>query len=595
MKHYFLIAKQVGALTAQFLAHLEETHRKKPLFRLPTITRKPSKLNGFTLTGGRLSIPDADFFKQKPIRLLELFHLCELHQLDIHPTAMRQAGRDCDLIKAALRNDPHANALFLEILTSPHKPEERLRAMNEAGIFGRFIPDFGRVVAQMQYDMYHHYTVDEHTIRAIGLLSAIEKGMLQADHPIATQIVPHLSSRRALYVAVLLHDIAKGRGGDHSVIGEEIAFSLCPRLGLSDAETQTVAWLVRWHLLMSATAFKRDLSDFKTILDFAEQVQSPERLRMLLVLTVVDIRAVGPGVWNSWKGQLLRDLYQATQEVLIAGHKQSGRRERIASQQHMLSEHLAWPADQFDWYARRFFDSYWIAEPLPTLALNAQMIRQADKDKRSLALAHAEERARGATLLCVYTDDHPGLFSRLSGALALAGANILDAKVHTLRDGRALDNFVIQDQTGAAIVEPERLSRLYSTIEDALLGRIRLSDRLAAKPLQRPRAQAFRFAPVVIIDNNLSNRFSVIEVSALDKPALLFSLTTALYQSKITIHSAHIATYGERAVDTFYVTDLTGEKISNTNRLRALERRLAGAASFEAGGVGLAKEPGEAA
>ena len=208
-----------------------------------------------------------------------------------------------------------------------------LRWMNEAGVFGRFVPDFGRVVAQMQFDMYHHYTVDEHTIRAIGLLSQIERGELKDDHPLATGIFGQIVSRRALYVAVLLHDIAKGRGGDHSVLGAEVAERLCPRFGLTPAETETVAWLVRWHLLMSATAFKRDLSDFKTILDFAQAVQSPQRLMMLMVLTVVDIRAVGPGVWNGWKRQLIGDLFEGAEEVLRLGHKQRGRSERIVAKQ----------------------------------------------------------------------------------------------------------------------------------------------------------------------------------------------------------------------------------------------------------------------
>jgi [protein-PII] uridylyltransferase len=581
MKHYFLTAKQVGSITGQFLAHLEELHRKKPLFRMPSLTRRPRDLNGFRVDGNRLSIPKDDFFRADPVRLIELFQLADAHSLEIHPTAMRQAARDVTAITAAVRNDPRANALFLDLLTSTKSNEELLRAMNEAGVFGRFVPDFGRVVAQMQYDMYHHYTVDEHSIRALGLLARIERGDLKDDHPLSSEVIHAIASRRVLYVAVLLHDIAKGRGGDHSIVGAEIALKLCPRLGLTAAETETVSWLVRYHLLMSATAFKRDLSDYKTILDFAETVQSPERLRLLLVLTIVDIRAVGPGVWNSWKGQLLRTLYEAASEVLIAGHKQSGRRERIAAKQDALALVLGWPADRFDWYARRFFDSYWIAEPHDTLLLNAEMIRHADAEKRQLAVAHGLDAARGATLVSVYTGDHPGLFSRLAGAVSLAGANILDAKVHTTRDGMALDNFVIQDQTGAPFADPERLQRLRTTIEDALSARIRLSEKLAAKPLTKPRAAAFAVAPAVFVDNALSNRFTVIEVNALDRPALLFSLTYALYQSKVTIHSAHIATYGERAVDTFYVTDLTGDKISNANRLRALERRLIAAVTGE--------------
>ena len=304
MQYYFLNAKTVGDVTGLFLAHLDEAMAKKGRRFLPTFTRKPRKLNGFQLDRGRLALPHDGFFEEDPVRLLEIFQLADLHGLEIHPLAMRAAQRDARLIDRNVQRNARANALFLDVLCSPRDPETVLRWMNESTVFGRFIPDFRRVVAQMQFDMYHHYTVDEHSIRAIGLLAEIESGELKADHPLSTAIMRQIVSRRVLFVATLLHDIAKGRGGDHSVLGAEVAENLCPRLGLNPAETETVAWLVRYHLLMSATAFKRDLADFKTILDFAQAVQSPERLRLLLLLTVVDIRAVGPGAWNSWKRQL---------------------------------------------------------------------------------------------------------------------------------------------------------------------------------------------------------------------------------------------------------------------------------------------------
>jgi [protein-PII] uridylyltransferase len=352
MHYYFLNAKTVGDVTGLFLAHLDEAMAQKGRRFIPSFNRKPRKLNGFQLDRGRLALPDDQFFVDDPVRLLEIFHLADLHGLEIHPSAMRTAQRDARLVDKAVRKDPRANALFLDILTSRRDPETVLRWMNESTIFGRFIPDFRRVVAQMQFDMYHHYTVDEHSIRAIGLLADIESGKLKQDHPLSAAIMRNIVSRRVLYVATLLHDIAKGRGGDHSVLGAEVAEALCPRLGLSDAETETVAWLVRHHLLMSATSFKRDLADFKTILDFAQAVQSPERLKLLLVLTVVDIRAVGPGVWNSWKRQLLSDLFEATEEVLRLGHKQRGRDERIVSKKAQLESALQLPSDKFAAFAK---------------------------------------------------------------------------------------------------------------------------------------------------------------------------------------------------------------------------------------------------
>lgn len=577
MRHYFLEAKKVGDLTGVFLAHLDDSFASKGRrIGLPLLRRTPRGLNGFRLDRGRLALPSDDFLAEDPVRLIEMFALADKHGLEIHPQAMRIAGRDAKLIGAAVRRDPRANALFLDVLTSPRDPETVLRWMNEAGVFGRFVPDFGRVVAQMQFDMYHHYTVDEHSIRAIGLLSKIERGLFKEDHPLASILIHQITSRRVVYVAVLLHDIAKGRGGDHSVLGAEVAEELCPRFGLTAAETELVAWLVRWHLLMSATAFKRDLADFKTILDFVEAVQSTERLRLLLLLTVVDIRAVGPGVWNGWKRQLLMDLYNAAEEVLRLGHKQTGRKERVAAKQEELRQLLGWDDAAFDRYVRRLPESYWIAEPVDVQVRNARHV--ADAGDKPLSIGAQVYPERGATLVTVYAADHPGLFYRIAGAIHLAGGSVIDARIHTTRDGMALDNFLVQDPFGRPFDEADRLERLRAAIEDSLANRNRLTDRLAAKPLVRTRADAFRIEPSVFIDNKASNRYTVIEVNAQDRPALLNSLARALFESKVTIHSAHVATYGERAVDTFYLTDLIGDKITAPARLKALEKRLIEAA-----------------
>ncbi|MEW6575908.1 [protein-PII] uridylyltransferase [Sphingorhabdus buctiana] len=577
MQLYFLNAKTVGDLTGLFLAHLDEAHAKKGRRFLPSFSRKPRKLHGFVLDRGRLALPNDEFFREDPVRLIELFQLADLYALEIHPLAMRAARRDARLIDNKVRLDPRANELFLEMLCSARNPESVLRWMNEATVFGRFIPDFGRVVAQMQFDMYHHYTVDEHSIRAIGLLAEIERGDHREDHPLSSAIVKQILSRRVLYVAVLLHDIAKGRGGDHSVLGAEVAFKLCPRLGLSEAETETVAWLVRHHLLMSATAFKRDLADFKTILDFAQVVTSIERLRLLLVLTVVDIRAVGPGVWNSWKRQLLSDLFEAAEEVLRLGHKQRGREERIASKKTAAQSELALPAEKFQRLAKRMPESYWIAEPDDIIIRNLRLLM--DNAQEALAIDACYYPDRGATLITVLAADHPGLFYRIAGAIHLAGGNIIDARIHTSTDGLAVDNFLVQDPWGRPFQEADQIQRLKQSIGDALANRSKLSPRLMAKPVALRRADAFRIAPSVLIDNKASNRFTVVEVSAADRPALLNNLALALFQSKVTLHSAHIATYGERAVDTFYVTDLFGGKIENKSRLKALEARMLEAAS----------------
>ncbi|HQS98557.1 MAG TPA: HD domain-containing protein, partial [Novosphingobium sp.] len=431
-------------------------------------------------------------------------------------------------------------------------------------------------IAQMQFDMYHHYTVDEHTIRAIGLLAKIEKGEAKDDHPLASEVVSKVASRRVLYLATLLHDIAKGRQGDHSVLGAEVAMKLCPRLGLSAAETELVAWLVRWHLLMSATAFKRDLADYKTIADFVQTVQSQERLRLLLILTVVDIRAVGPGVWNSWKRQLLGDLFVSAEEMLRLGHKQHGRAERIAAKKKAVGAILKERDALIGTVGKQLGDAYWIAEPEDIIALNLQQMDTALGEPLSVE-AHWYP-ARGATLVTVLAADHPGLFYRIAGGIHLAGGNIIDARIHTARNGTAVDNFLVQDPLGRPINEATQIARLKNAIADALANRVKLLPQLAARPLARPRADAFDVRPIVIFDNKASNRFTVIEIGSRDRPALLNRLARALFEARLVVHSAHIATYGERAVDTFYVTDVLGEKIADEARMKTVEKRLLEAA-----------------
>jgi len=234
--------------------------------------------------------------------------------------------------------------------------------MNEAGVLGRFVPAFGHAVALMQFNMYHHYTVDEHLIRAVGILAAIERGEFRQDNPLASELVGRIKSRETLYCAVLLHDIAKGLQGNHSEAGAAIAQALCPRLGLSDADTAATVWLVRNHLVMSDTAQRRDISDPQTVRNFVSVVQSPELLRLLLVITVADIRAVGPGVWNGWKAQLLRELYHEADAVMSGASATPARAARIAEARDALSRRLAdWPEEARTDALSYHHDNYWLA------------------------------------------------------------------------------------------------------------------------------------------------------------------------------------------------------------------------------------------
>ncbi len=575
MKHYFLVAKDVGDLTRIFCAILEADQQRKRRLSWVRWGIGRRGLEGFIIDGERLTIPSEDFFEKDPTALVRLFHVAQRTELDIHPRALRRAGQSLRLIDAALRENPEANRLFLEILTSRKDPEAALRRMNEAGVLGRFIPDFGRVVAQMQYDMYHHYTVDEHTLFAIGILHKIETGQLKDEAPLSSALFPTIISRRALYLAVLLHDIAKGRGGDHSVLGEGIALKLGPRLGLSAEETETVAWLVRWHLLASSTAFKRDIGDPRTIDDFVALVQSPERLKLLLILTSADIRAVGPQVWNGWKAALLRDLYERAVEVMSGGLIAEPRAARIAAAQAAVREKLPdFTEAEFAAFIKAGYPYYWLSFDAEIHARHARLMREAQASGAPLVVEKRVDAKRAVTEITLYTADHPGLFSRIAGALAVSGANIVDARIMTMSNGMALDIFWVQDLAGRAFDRPDKLARLAVVFENVLTGDLKPQRELARRPAFPSRLQVFTVAPRVLIDNQASALHTVIEVNGRDRPGLLFELTRELTRLNLQISSAKISTYGEKVVDVFYVKNLFGHKVEHPAKLTEIRSTL---------------------
>ncbi len=582
MKHYFLVAKDVGDLTRIFCNALEVRHVKRAQVLSRVMQRfrrrKPGKLaesDDFVIEASRLNVADNLAFERDPVNLIRLFFLADKYNLAFHPEALKLARRSLKLIDGRLRENEEANALFMRILTAANDPEIVLRRMNEAGVLGRFIPEFGKIVSLVQFNMYHHYTVDEHLIRSIGLLAAIDKGRLAEDHPLANEIIHTIKSREVLYFAAFLHDIAKGRPEDHSIAGARVARRLAPRFGFSPADTETIAWLVEQHLVMSMIAQSRDLADRKTILDFAQTVQSLERLKLLLILTVADIRAVGPGVWNGWKGQLLRTLYYETEPVLAGGHSQVHRQVRVREAQGELQAALTdFSEAEFEAYCARHYDAYWLRTDPERRVEHARFLREIAAESRTLATRVTTDTFRDITEITVFAPDHPRLLSILAGACAASGANIVDAQIFTTSDGYALDTIFISRELPEAADERRRAGRIGRLIEQALKGEVRIADLLKDRRAPKGRIRAFTVEPDVLVNNTWSNRFTVIEVTGLDRPGLLYDLTDTLARLNLNIASAHIATFGERAVDVFYVTDLTGQKITNANRQAAIRRHL---------------------
>jgi [protein-PII] uridylyltransferase len=584
MRHYFLTAREISRLT-RILEPAILRQALGPPAIAPETDRALLKA-GFVLAEGQLMpVPGRDFDKD-PLQMLRILQMARDRNLELHPLAVRSLIQN-ERRAVELRGNPPAAALFMDLMCGKEPEHHRasqhpdgarwLSILNETGFLGRFIPDWARIVGQMQFDTYHVFTVDEHTIEAVRVLNTLERGELAEIAPIASGLVDHLQSRRALYLAMLLHDIAKGRGGDHSEIGAEIALKVGPELGLSAEETETVSWLVLHHLLLSAVAFKRDIDDPKTILDVADTIQSPERLRLLLILTVADMRAVSAKVWNGWKATLLRELYARVAEVLAGGLSTTERDVRVERARQAAAALLSdWPKEEIERFTSLGYPGYWLSFDPETHARHARLVHDAEARKAPLTVDTQPLPARAVTEVTVYCADHAGLFSRISGALAVAGASIVDARIHTLTNGMALDTFWIQDAAGGAFDAPHRLARLAVLIEQALSGRIRLSTeiRKLSTTLLGQRMRAIHVPPRVVIDNHASHTHTVLEVNGRDRPGLLHDVTAAISNQGLQIASAHVTTYGVRAVDVFYVKDVFGLKVENERKLSALRDAL---------------------
>ncbi len=585
MRHYFLTARDVVRLTRVLEPAILRAALGPPA--LAAETDKTLVSAGFVLAEGKLLPLSGRDFDVEPVQMLRILRLARNRGLALHPLAIQSLVRN-ERNATKLRGNPEAARLFMDLLCGRREHADGARwlaIMNETGFLGRFLPDWARIVGQMQFDTYHVFTVDEHTIEAIRVLNTLERGELHEIAPVASGLIQHIQSRRSLYLALLLHDIAKGRGGDHSELGAEIASQVGPELGLTAEETETVSWLVLHHLLMSETAFKRDIDDPKTILDLADTIQSPERLRLLLVLTVSDMRAVSPKVWNGWKATLLRELYQRVAEVLEGGLATTERDTRVARAKQAAATLLSdWTPAEVEVFTSLGYPGYWLSFDPETHARHARLVREAENRKAPLTVDTQPLPARAVTEVTVYCADHAGLFSKISGALAVAGASIVDARIHTMTNGMALDTFWIQDAAGGTFDAPHRLARLSVLIEQALSGRIRLAAEIhkLSKTLLGKRLHAIHVPPRVVIDNRASHTHTVIEVNGRDRPGLLHDVTAAISEQGLQITSAHVTTYGVRAVDVFYVKDVFGLKVENESKLRQLrEVSLAALASVE--------------
>ena len=580
MQDYFRQATHVGELTRVFLTALEAQQVKSTLslgdrFRnilWRTLNIDGNLSDGFQLEHGRINIINPDIFLKDPINILRLFEEGLKTGLLIHQDAMRVVTANLRKITPKVRKNPETQRIFMSLLLDYGNPERALRRMNELGVLGAIIPEFKRIIALMQFNFYHSYTVDEHTIQCISFLARIEQGTLNEELPIASEILKSGVDRRVLYIAILLHDIGKGLPEDHSIAGAELAKKIAPELGLNASETDRVIWLVENHLVMSDFAQKRDLSDPKTVSNFGKIVKTTSNLNLLTVLTVCDIMGVGPGALNNWKAQLLRELYTNTRNLIKGGLDTQGKNKPYLIAMSALSELLIdWDSTSIQEEVDRHYPAYWQGLDTNTQYIFANLFKNLGSKK--IASHFEVDEDRDATRAQFLMQDHPGIFSRLTGAIALANANVIDARTYTTSDGYATPVFWIQDNDGKPF-DLSRLGRLKKLIDQTLSGDVIARDVLKVRNKLKPRERNFKVPTDITFDNQGSDIYTIIEVDTRDRHSLLFDLTRTLANANIQIASAVIATYGAQAVDVFYVKDMIGLKITSENKQNAIKDKL---------------------
>lgn len=582
MKRFFLVTKEVGTLTRVLSARLEIDRQKlrpRGISRFFVTPALPKSLEDkrFVEDNGRVGFASSTVPETDPTALIDIFLVADTLDRDIDPGAIAVVSRHVSKVRA-LRENPRAISSFLSLVSSRRNPASALGLMNETGLLGRFVPEFGRIVGQTQFNMYHHYTVDEHTLRGIANIADIEQGRLTKELPISTELFPRIANRRALYLAMLLHDVGKGEG-DQQIEGAKAAHIACRRLGLDAEETDLVAWLVGHHLIMSEVAQRRDIGDPKTVSDFAAEVGTLERLRLLLVLTVADIRAVGPGVWNDWKAQLLRDLYQLTQATLRGGRGDVGFvRRQLAEQADERREKALTDPILAEWFSS-MEDAYWLGFDAGQHLWHGQEISKALRAGSTTWVAARRSPERGSTQVMVLATDRPGLFQALAGVFAASGANVIDARIYTTRIGQAFDVFALRDPSMGAFGDgrPDVITRLIERLLAVVDHDKKEEPSFVAAEVSLKatnRTAAFAIEPLIMFDNEGAANDTIIEVAGRDRTGLLADLAQVFDEEALNITSAHIDSAGERVADAFYVRDRGGLKLTSPHRLASLRQKL---------------------
>ena len=581
MKHFFINAMEIGRLTRIFSAKLEEERfRLSPstLRMLPKALTKDEageKAN-LKLSLGRLNFDNAAKARRNPVDFFRLFRaFARRPDFDFHPDALAIVAASTAGITSDVRRDPVIGKLFLATLSDAKEPVKTLRVMTETGLLGKYIPSFGKIIGRIEYGLYRRFSIDENVLQSIGVLAEIERGEAKERHPIATSIVSGWKSKTTLYLAVLLHETMWAIREESTEACERLVARIARRLGLEPEEAELAAWCAARHLLMSRTAERRNLAEPKAIARFAAMVGDERRLDLLLVLSVCHFRVVGQYSWDDWTRRQLSELYYGASAWLKGGDLGLVRRlsDRAADARDAASALLAdWTAAERETFLERIPDSIFRSIDPAMIARIADLARAATEEGARAAVA---ARLRdGDVEALVYADDRTGLLSDLAGAVAAAGLSVRTVQVMTTDDGKAIDVFAIQSADGEPIADPETVRRLHAK----LLAAAKARPSKAFEPARRlgDRRAIFWVPAVVRLDLQASDDCLVVEAEGRDRPGLLHELTAALADLGVTIVSAHVATYGARAVDAFYLQDEPGYKITDNRRQQTIERRLMG-------------------
>ncbi len=573
MQLYYRTIKMLSVLNDIFVQLFQEQIQEEPAQEVPIDEH-------FVLVGGYLGARDDDIFRNEPLQLIRAFKVwnrCERqHEVEgLSASTLRLLRRDRNLIDAGFRSRQDARALFINIIRAERGVTHMLRRMNRYGILGRYLPAFGRVIGRMQYDLFHQLTVDEHTMFVVRNIRRLALDEFRHEFPDFSELYQELPRPELLILAGLFHDIAKGRGGDHSELGSDDAVTFCREHGLSTADQHTVSWLVRNHLLMSLTAQREDVSDPDVINNFVAKVESLSHLQYLYLLTVCDIRATNPKLWNGFKAGLLRSLYLAAKRSIIEGEpaKEADLIARKRREAEMLCVELGLSDRQVDDIFNRFDPEHMLRYTAEELAWQCSILNHADGTTR-VAVRTIPQRG---VMVFIHSPDVSGMFAVTTAVLARMNCNILDARISSTQDGWTADSYAISEPDGTDITDPARREEIRVSLLNALNDPENVDTRVTRRLSIRERH--FDTPTQIFFRNDPKNRYSIMELVTNDRPGLLSRVGEVLRKHRLNLKSAKVGTIGERAEDIFHFTDSSGKPLSDTALFHSLRDDLVSALS----------------